>query len=317
MVGCAGILVSDTLCGPLHDLPRPGQLLAVDALPTKVGGCAANVAIGLAKQSIDVEIAGCLGSDSVADGFIAEVAKYGIGTERISYSRKLPTSRTVILLVEGEDRRYVHSFGANAEFTVAHIDREWVKSLDVFYLGGLFLMPGFKIEEFVDLLGFCRQQKVVSVVDVVIPTGTGVPKNIGSLISGADYFLPNTDEAALLTGTAEPLEQLRLFTEMGAHTAMITLGEKGAVVSRDGRYWKAGTYTVGDVVDPSGSGDAFTTGVIAGVVAGWDLPRTMRLASALGASACRALGTTDGVFTREQAETHLASHELPVETGAL
>ena len=62
-VGCAGILVEDTFCGPMPLCPPEGQLVAVDAMPTKAGGCAANVAIDLAKQGVEVEIIGCVGRD--------------------------------------------------------------------------------------------------------------------------------------------------------------------------------------------------------------------------------------------------------------
>ena len=75
----------------------------------------------------------------------------------------------MILLVGGDDRRFIHAFGANAEFTVGHIRREWLDGLRVFYLGGLFVMPGVKTDELVDLLGFCRRSGIVSVVTVVVP----------------------------------------------------------------------------------------------------------------------------------------------------
>lgn len=58
-VGCAGILVADTFCGPMKALPREGQLLAVAAMPSHAGGCAANVAIDLAKQAIVADVVGC------------------------------------------------------------------------------------------------------------------------------------------------------------------------------------------------------------------------------------------------------------------
>ena len=63
-IGCAGILVKDTFCGPLPALPRPGELVSVDAMRTKVGGCAANVAIDLRKQDLTVDLVGCLGRDA-------------------------------------------------------------------------------------------------------------------------------------------------------------------------------------------------------------------------------------------------------------
>ncbi len=49
--------------------------------------------------------------------------------------------------------------------------------------------------------------------------------------------------------------------------------------------WSCGAYSM-DVVDPSGSGDAFTSGVIRSLLQGWDLPQTLRYASA-SASALR------------------------------
>ena len=310
-VGCAGILVSDIICGPMDELPREGQLLAVDNLPTKAGGCAANVAIDLAKQDILVDIAGCLGNDPSAKVLLSSLEGHGVSSSRIVYSDQLPTSKTVILLVKGQDRRYIHSFGANAAFTVSHIDRQWLRDLKVFYLGGLFLMPAFHLSELIDLLAFCRSNQVITVVDVVIPENTPKPKDLGALLKLADYFLPNDDEARLLTGLADPQDQLDFFLQQGANTVFITQGKSGVLVGRGSDCWQAGVYEM-DQVDPSGSGDAFDAGVVMGALKGWDMPDTIRYASALGASAIRKLGTTDGVFTASQAADFIAANPLEI-----
>ncbi len=312
-VGCAGILVSDTFCGPMAELPREGQLLAVESLPTKAGGCAANVAIDLTRQGIAVDIAGCLGSDPSARVLLASLEESGVGCGRIVYSAQHPTSKTVILLVAGQDRRYIHSFGANAAFTVGDIDRAWVRGLKVFYLGGLFLMPAFYLDELIDLLAFCQANGVITVVDVVIPQNAALPKDLGPLLKLCDYFLPNEDEARLLTGLADPRDQLRCFLAQGANTVFITRGKEGVLAGRGRECWQAGVYPL-DVLDPSGSGDAFDAGVVLGALNGWDLPTTIRYASALGASAIRALGTTDGVFTAAQAAEFIALHPLEVQS---
>lgn len=67
-----------------------------------------------------------------------------------------------------------------------------------------------------------------------------------------------------------------------------------------------------NVIDPSGSGDAFTSGVIRSLLEGWDLPQTLRYASAVGASATRAAGTTDAVFSAGEAERFVKSLPLTV-----
>lgn len=310
-IGCAGILVADTICGPMSELPREGVLVALDAMPAKAGGCAANVAIALSKQHIAADVVGRLGNDPSAQVVLGALHQAGIGSQHITFSDTQPTSQTVILLVQGQDRRFLHMFGANREFAVSHIDRAWVSDLKIFYLGGLFVMPSIDTDALLDLLRFCRSRGIITFVDVVLPrehTGFG---GLERLLPSIDYFLPNDDEAGQLTGTEDPVQQIQALQAHGANTTIITRGEHGCVAARGHDVWWADTFPL-SVIDPSGSGDAFTAGIIAGVYRGWDMPRTLTFASALGASATRAVGTTDGVFTAAEVEQFLASASLTV-----
>lgn len=311
-VGCAGILVADMLCGPVEALPQPGELLKVDDIPWKAGGCAANVAIDLARQSISAAVSGCIGRDLAAETPLGTLDAHGVDCAGIVRSARLPTSKTVILLVAGQDRRYLHSFGANAEFTVGHIRREWLEGLRVFYLGGLFVMPGIKADELVDLFGFCRRTGIVTVVTAAVPQPFDQHKDLAKLLPLIDYFLPNDDEARLFTGKRDPVDQAAALRTLGAQTPIITCGARGAVAARGQQRWRCGVYEL-PVVDPTGCGDAFAAGVITGIVNEWDMPRTLVYASALGASAVRAVGTTDGVFRADEAEAFVAAHKLPME----
>ena len=316
-VGCAGVLVADTFCGPMEALPREGALLAVDSMPSRAGGCAANVAIDLAKQGIAVEVNGCLGRDSSASVIVQELEAARVGCGRLVYTADYPTSKTVILLVKGQDRRYIHMFGANAAFKAAHIPRDWLADLKVFYLGGLFLMPAFKTEEFLKVLRFCRAHGVATVVDVVIPQRTkNCRRKLAPLLPFIDFFLPNDDEARVLTGRARPEDQARALLAGGAGTVIVTRGRDGLLAARGKEAWRAGIYPM-KIVDPSGSGDAFNSGVIAGMVHGWDLPTTLLHAAAMGASAVRAVGATTGVFTAQEAKAFVAAHTLKLESVRL
>jgi ribokinase len=315
-IACVGILVEDTFCGPMRELPREGRLLAIDAMPVKVGGCAANVALDLAKQGLAVDVIGCLGRDDAAKAMVAALEKQRVGCTHMVYTDQFPTSRTVILLVEGQDRRYLHMFGANRALTVGHIQHAWLAGVKVFYLGGLFAMPAIQTAELRELLKFCRAQGIVTVVDVVVSEQWTGRDELNSLLPEIDYFLPNDDEAQQMTGLTAPLEQLRYFQARGAHTVVITQGKSGAIAARGGTYWRSSAF-VAKAVDPSGSGDAFSSGIITAIRRGWDMPAMLRYASALGASATRAVGTTDGVFTAAEAEAFVAAHPLPVTTGQL
>jgi sugar/nucleoside kinase (ribokinase family) len=75
---------------------------------------------------------------------------------------------------------------------------------------------------------------------------------------------------------------------------------------------RAGTYPV-EFVDGSGGGDAFDAGYVYGLLHGMGTEDCLRVASALGASCVRAVGTTTGVFTRAECEDFLRRHELKIE----
>lgn len=310
------MLVEDTFCGPFKSLPPEGQLLELDSMPVRAGGCAANVAIDLAKQNLSVEVVGCLGRDSSAEVLLSCLKEHSVDCEQVALVGGFPTSKTVILLVDGEDRRYLHVFGSNRAFTVGHINREWVKTLGVLYIGGLCAMPAVAISELCELLLFCREHNVATVVDVVVSQKWEGAEELKQLLPCVDYFLPNNDEARMITGEIEPISQLRAFRAAGAKCVVITQGKSGAIAAQDGSYWKCGAYPV-NCIDPSGSGDAFSAGIIAGIAHGWAMPQILRYASALGASATRAVGTTEGVFTSSEAEAFAASHLLEESSGTL
>jgi sugar/nucleoside kinase (ribokinase family) len=310
-VGCVGILVADTICGPLEALPGPGELLAIDDMPMSAGGCAANVAIDLARQGLAVDVVGCLGADAAAEIVVAELQRANVGCARIVRSYEASTSKTVILLVAGEDRRYIHNFGANAAFRVSDIDRAWVKSLAVLYVGGLYAMPGIDARELASLLAECRSAGVTTVVDVVVPRQARSMTSLDYLLPHIDYFLPNIDEAHAFTGLRDPFDQIAALQSKGAHTVIVTGGAAGSSAGDGTGRWQAGAYRL-DTVDPSGSGDAFAAGVITGIVRGWPVPDMLRFGAALGASAARAIGTTAGVFRSDEAAAFVAAHPFEV-----
>src|ERR1700740_2519530 len=170
-IGCGGILVKDTFCGPFPALPGAGELVAVDAIKTKAGGCAANVAIDLRKQDLSVDLVGCVGRDAGGETLIKALQMAGLNCDRLVQTPCYPTSETIILLAEGEDRRYIHTFGANQAFSVYHIDGDCLALVAVFYLVSLFSMPGVQLDELLTLLQFCREHDVITVVDVVLSQG--------------------------------------------------------------------------------------------------------------------------------------------------
>src|SRR5437870_4607354 len=89
---CAGILVADIFVPPLAALPEAGQLLATDDFLIDTGGCAANVAVGLARLGTATAVAGKVGKDAFGDFIVHELAGKGIDTSHVGRSAFAGTS---------------------------------------------------------------------------------------------------------------------------------------------------------------------------------------------------------------------------------
>ncbi len=150
----------------------------------------------------------------------------------------------------------------------------------------------------------------MTVLDVATPGPADYLRWLRPVLPETDVFLPNRDEATLILGEATAVRQAEAFRALGASRVVITMGEQGAVSVSEGLRVRLGAYPV-DYVDGSGGGDAFDAGYIAGLLDGRDERACLKLASAIGASCVRALGTTAGVFNREEAEAFLAANDLP------
>lgn len=310
---CAGILVADIFVPPLPTLPAAGELRATEDFVVDTGGCAANTATCLARLGVPTAVAGKVGTDLFGDFIARDLQAKGVETSGIQRTGAFGTSKTVILPVIGEDRRFIHTFGANADFRVSDIDRTLLSQVRLLCVGGYLIMPGFAQAELADLFRAARARGVKTVLDVVVPAGDSSRsvKDLAEVLPYTDYFLPNDEEAHVLTGEAEPLVQAEAFRALGCGTVVITRGGHGTLVRTADTVQEAPVYPV-TMVDGSGAGDAFAAGFLLGLLEGWDLPETLRFASAEGASVCTRLGCTTGAFTRPQAEAFVQQHPLDI-----
>jgi sugar/nucleoside kinase (ribokinase family) len=309
---CAGIVVADHVCTPIPRLPAAGELVMADRLLLTIGGCAANAAVDLVKMGLRAAIVGRVGGD-IFGRIVAELLRdAGVDVGALRVSPNADTSQTLIVNVAGQDRRFIHTFGANAEFSAADVPLPLATRCRALYLGGYLLMPKVVQEELVPVFAATRQAGVKTVLDVATPGPADYLPRLEKLLPHVDVFLPNNHEAELITGERDPVKQAELFHRLGAKTAVVTLGGEGAVLVSDRLRLRSGVFTV-PFVDGSGGGDAFDAGYLYGLLHNLEAEDCLRLASALGASCVRAIGTTPGVFTRPECEDFLAEHTLRIE----
>jgi len=309
---CAGIIVADHVCTPIPHVPAAGELVMAERMLLTIGGCAANAAVDLVKMGVRAAVVGRVGGD-VFGRVVADLLRdHGVDVSAITISPDADTSQTLIVNVAGQDRRFIHTFGANAGFSAADIPRALLRHCRVLYLGGYLLMPNVRHDELAAVFAAARQDGVKTVLDVATPGKADYLPRLRGLLPYVDVFLPNHHEAELITGESDPLRQAEMFRGLGAGTVVITMGGAGAVLVADMLRLRSGVYSV-PYVDGSGGGDAFDAGYIYGLLHDLGAEDCLRVASALGASCVRAIGTTPGVFTRAECEKFMQEQSLHIE----
>ena len=307
---CLGVLVADIFVPPLERLPAAGELVSTGEFLVQPGGCAANVALGLTALGVPVAVSGRVGQDTFGELLVGDLLKRGIDTSAVVRTAGAHTSTTVILPVTGDDRRYIHSFGANAAFSAQDVPQDLLAAAKVIYVGGYLMLPALAQGPLVALLKQARGRGATIVLDVAVPAGSPPPlASLESLLPLADYFVPNVDEARAITGEQEPRKQADRLMASGAQRVLIKLGDRGTYVRSAGHEFEMPAPAV-NAVEPSGAGDAFAAGLIVGIQERWEIERMVRFANVTGASACTALGSWNGVFSRAQADDFLGRNPL-------
>lgn len=309
---CAGIVVADHVCEPIDHLPASGELILTGGTTITIGGCAANVSVDLVRCGRSAEFAGVVGDDPLGEFSTKFLRDSGVGLDSLVVSQDLPTSASLIIPVTGDDRRFIHSTGANDAFSPAELNRDRLYESRVLYLGGYCISDTWSVEDLVQLFKDAQAHGVLTVLDVVIPKPGEYWSRIAPLLRYTDAFLPNDDEAFAITGIRDPLEQALRFRSAGACEVVITCGEQGLVAVGE-QTLKAGRFEV-EFVDGTGSGDAFDAGFILGLLEERSFEERLAFGSALGASCVQSLGATTGVFDREGLEAFLNKHEFKLES---
>lgn len=307
---CAGIIAVDFVGAPITRLPASGGLVKTPKIEMTIGGCAANTSVDLAKLDMQVGIVGLTGADAMGRFMRDALNEEHVNTEHLGESDQVQTSATLIVNVQGEDRRFIHAVGANAEFTGEALSREVIEHCRILSIGGFALNSKLSGENVRQAFQIARQLGVKTVLDVVIGDPEPAWGMLQEVLPETDLFLPNQDEGKLILGIDDPYEQARHFHAAGAKTVVITRGAQGTIMFDGETLWDAAAFPV-EQVDGTGGGDAFVAGYLYGMLNGSAPLKCLTYGSAMGASCVRAAGATTSVFRRDELEDFVGNHSLP------
>ena len=110
-----------------------------------------------------------------------------------------------------------------------------------------------------------------------------------------DYFMPNIEEAEMVSGLSTRSDLAGFFLDMGAATVILKMGDQGASINRVGEVELRVPAFAVDVVDTTGCGDAFDAGFMLTTAGGWEIDQAARFGAACGSLVATGLGSDAGI----------------------
>lgn len=266
-------------------LDRVSLSFLADDLDIRRGGVAANISFGLGMLGLSPVLVGAAGSDF--EPYRLHLKEHGVDTDSVRVSERLHTARYVCTT----DRRQnqIATFYAGAMAEAREIDLR-----DVIAASGRLDLVMISPDDPAAMVNHTRTCRALGVPFAADPSQQLARLDRGEvleLVDGARWLFTNEYETALLlerTGLAEN-DVLR---RVGCWIS--TRGEGGVRLLRAGRpAVEVPAVAVTGVVDPTGVGDGFRAGFLAGTA--WGVPEecAAQLGCAVAATVLDYVGTQE------------------------
>jgi ribokinase len=227
--------------------------------------------------------------------------------------RKASTIRNQVHYGADGSRHWVYEFSPDAfqELSVMPADiPDWILGAEAILISAMSLEAQEACVEFLR-----RRSQALLVLDLQEEYIPANQQRILDIVARVDMFLPSEEEARRLSGREDWEYVAKMFADVGPEIVAIKLAERGALLydrSADS-YVRASARQVA-VVDPTGAGDGWCGGFVAGYLQDpTDLPRAARCGAISAAFAVSGYGT-DGLLN---ATTEAAARALDSRDGWL
>jgi adenosine kinase len=297
-IGVAGSVGLDhlmTFSGKFTDSFVAGSLeklslsFLVDSLDVRRGGCAANICYGMGVLGLNPVLIAAVGKDW-AD-YEAWLSRHGVDTSHALVSTTLYTAH--FMVTTDDDLNQIASF-----FPGAMSEARNIELAPIMEKTGRFDMVVISPDDPQAMLhhsDVCRKEGIPFAADPSQQMARMSGEEIKLLIDGASYLFLNEYELALAmqkTGWSdrEILEHVKI--------RVVTLGSKGAKVeSAAGEFVQVGVPQEKSKTDPTGVGDSFRSGFIAGLAWGLSHERCAQLGSLIATYVIETMGTQEYRFS--------------------
>lgn len=298
-----GVFVADTSYRADRP-PRMGETILGNSFALGPGGKGSNQAVAAARAGGDVHFITKLGKDTFADMALSTWADAGV-TPAITQHADSYTGAAYIFVEEKTgDNAIIVCPGVARSIAPDDLDAK----ADLISGASVFMT---QLEQPIDTAHHgLKLARAAGVATILNPApAADLPEGMLAL---CDYATPNESEAEGLTGvsvrtTADAEHAARKLRDAGVGTAVITLGENGALFHDRTQTVHIPAMSAGPVAETTGAGDAFNGGFATALALGMAPLDAVRFGTATAAISVTRPGTAPSMPARHEIDALLAS----------
>lgn len=271
-----------------------GSKILINHLEFTLGGGGTNTAFAMKRLGLKVAYLGKIGDDLSAQVIKQELAKEKV--HHICTHCKGRSGYSIILNNLEKDRTILTYKGVNNDFSYDEISKRKLKT-KWFYFSAM-VGEGFKTLE--KLADFAQEKGIKIAFNPSSYLAERGPKFLKKIISKTNVLIVNNEEAQLISEQEKMSDKLHTLHQMGPDIVIVTNGHR-AMHACDKKVHYTSTPPRIKVVDATGAGDSFASGVVASLIKGKPLDHALKIGMANSQSVISYYGAKNYLLSYKEA----------------
>lgn len=274
------------------------------------GGDASNFAIAAARQGAEVGLLTALGEDAFGQAFLDLWTQEGVDSSLVLRDPAAPTGVYFVTHgAQGHVFSYLRAGSAASRFQPTQLPLETIRRARAFHTSGITLaISSSSADAALLAMQEARRSGVTVSFDTNLRLKLWPLARARALIEAAirlsDIIFPSLEDAAVLTGLADPHDILTYFQALGPETIILKLGADGVIALHQGEVLTCPGVRV-DAVDATGAGDAFAGAFMAEWLREGNMPDALRYANTAAALTTTGYGAVAPIPSQAAVKQHL------------
>jgi len=299
-----------------RDIEALTQWVGPSIVELTAAGSVGYCAVDLARLGLRVSLLSSVADDIFSEWILRQLQAEGVDTQAVTVEKGTSSGIGIYMLLFGSRKRPLTGRLATHapwpdKFSPAQ--EEHLRNARLLHCGGYLHYPQRWGEPTEKLYRKAKEYGLITSVDTqfpLVPVEGSWMRLLENLLPYVDIVFCDESEAQAITGISSLEEAARDIRAAGPGLVVVKRGAEGALLVTKEQVIHQPAFSMEEITDSIGAGDAFDAGVLYGTLAGWNLQRTAQFAAATAALTLKGVGGTQTAPTFAEVEAFLAKHDL-------